>query len=190
MRLVCQPGHCLHTSRTLFAQVIRFLPGYELPNCVTRYNGDRSVRSFTCWYQLLRPLFAQLTCRESLCDIVACWRAVDGRLYLVGSAELCRAEGWPMRTSCAIGASMPTSPKCSFASPSSRVPRGVRPRRGEHRLCVRLDNHRSLHVAVSVGPLQVEAARDEAAQPAGPPGQYNHASAHFAGAPPRCQRAR
>jgi transposase len=74
----------MHTGRTVFAQVIKFLPRYEFQKCVTRYDGDRRVRSFTCWDQLLCLIFAQLTCRESLRDIVACLRAVDGRLYHMG----------------------------------------------------------------------------------------------------------
>ena len=74
----------MHMGRTLFAQVIQFLPRYEFQKCVTRYGGDHRVRSFTCWDQLLCLIFAQLTCRESLRDIVACLRAVDGRLYHMG----------------------------------------------------------------------------------------------------------
>ena len=74
----------MHTGRTLFAQVVKFLPRYEFQKCVTRYDGDRRVRSFTCWDHLLCLIFAQLTCRESLRDIVACLRAVDGRLYHMG----------------------------------------------------------------------------------------------------------
>ena len=84
MQLAVERGHCMHTGRTLFAQVIKFLPRYAFQKCVTRYNGDRRVRSFTCWDQLLCLIFAQLTCRESLRDIVACLRAVDGRLYHMG----------------------------------------------------------------------------------------------------------
>ena len=74
----------MHTGWTLFALVIKLLPRYEFQKCVTRYDGDRRVRSFTCWDQLLCLILAQLTCRESLRDIVACLRAVDGRLYHMG----------------------------------------------------------------------------------------------------------
>ena len=74
----------MNTGRTLFAQVIELLPRYEFQKCVTRYDGDRRVRSFSCWDHVLCLIFAQLTCRESLRDIVACLRAVDGRLYHMG----------------------------------------------------------------------------------------------------------
>jgi hypothetical protein len=74
----------MHTGRTLFTQVTTYLPRYEFQKCVARYRGDHRVRSFTCWDQLLCLIFAQLTSRESLRDIVACLRAVDGRLYHMG----------------------------------------------------------------------------------------------------------
>jgi len=68
----------------LFAQVIEYAPRYEFQKCVARYQGNHRVRSFTCWDQLLCLIFAQLTYRESLRDIVACLRSVDGRLYHMG----------------------------------------------------------------------------------------------------------
>ena len=74
----------MHTGRMLFAQVIEYVPRYEFQKCVARYHGNHRVRSFTCWDQLLCLIFAQLTYRESLRDIVACLRAVDGRLYHMG----------------------------------------------------------------------------------------------------------
>ena len=74
----------MHTGRMLFAQVIEYVPRYEFQKCVARYRGNHRVRSFTCWDQLLCLIFAQLTYRESLRDIVACLRAVDGRLYHMG----------------------------------------------------------------------------------------------------------
>ncbi len=74
----------MHTGRTLFAQLVQHLPRYEFQKCVARYRGDHRLRSFSCLDQLLCLVFAQLTCRESLRDIVACLRAVDGRLYHMG----------------------------------------------------------------------------------------------------------
>jgi hypothetical protein len=74
----------MHTGRTLFAQLVSHLPRYEFHKCVARYRGDHRVRSFSCWDHLLCLIFAQLTSRESLRDIVTCLRAVDGRLYHMG----------------------------------------------------------------------------------------------------------
>ena len=74
----------MNTGRSIFAQLIDHLPIRDFRKCVERYDGNRRIRSFSCWDQLLCLVFAQLTYRESLRDIVACLRAVDGRLYHMG----------------------------------------------------------------------------------------------------------
>ena len=58
----------MHTGRTIFAQVMEFLPLPEFRTCVARYQGAYKVRSFSCLDQLLCLAFAQLTYRESLRD--------------------------------------------------------------------------------------------------------------------------
>jgi transposase len=74
----------LNQGRTVFAQLISFLSYHEFERCVARYDGNKSVRSFSCWDQLLTMLFAQLTYRESLRDIEVCLRAHRGKLYHSG----------------------------------------------------------------------------------------------------------
>ena len=51
---------------------------------MTRYAGERKVKSFSCLDQFLSMAFAQLTFRESLRDIEACLRAQRTRLYHLG----------------------------------------------------------------------------------------------------------
>ena len=55
----------MNLGRTVFAQLISFLPDREFRRCVSRYDGDRRWRSFSCWDQFLSMAFAQLTYRES-----------------------------------------------------------------------------------------------------------------------------
>jgi hypothetical protein len=74
----------MNSGQTLFAQLIDFLPSHEFRKCVRRYSGDWRVRTFSCWDQFLCMVFAQLTFRESLRDIVACLRSSDRRLYHIG----------------------------------------------------------------------------------------------------------
>jgi hypothetical protein len=76
----------LNQGRTVFAQLISFLSHNEFNRCVARYDGNKSVRSFSCWDQLLTMAFAQLTYRESLRDIEVCLRAQRGKLYHSGLA--------------------------------------------------------------------------------------------------------
>ena len=75
----------MNQGRTVFAQLISFLSHNEFNRCVARYNGNKSVRSFSCWDQLLTMAFAQLTYRESLRDIEVCLRA-QRKLYHSGLA--------------------------------------------------------------------------------------------------------
>jgi hypothetical protein len=74
----------MNAGRTVFAQLIEYLPGKEFQKCVARYGGDSRFRGFSCWDQLLAMSFAQLTYRESLRDIEACLRSMSGKLYHMG----------------------------------------------------------------------------------------------------------
>jgi hypothetical protein len=74
----------MNVGRTVFAQVMDHVPVYEFNKCVRRYGGDSRPRGFSCWDQFLCLSFAQLTYRESLRDIQACLRSVQGKLYHMG----------------------------------------------------------------------------------------------------------
>ena len=74
----------METGRTVFAQLIDFLPRYDFQQCVQRYKGNYKVKSFSCWDQFLCMAFAQLTYRESLRDIEACLRSTQHKLYHMG----------------------------------------------------------------------------------------------------------
>lgn len=74
----------MNQGRTVFAQLISYFSHNEFNRCVARYHGNKSVRSFSCWDQLLTMSFAQLTYRESLRDIEVCLRAQRGKLYHSG----------------------------------------------------------------------------------------------------------
>src|SRR6266853_1463274 len=74
----------MNQGRTVFSQLISFLPDREFRRCVERYQGDVRLRGFSCWDQYLAMAFAQLTYRESLRDIEACLRSLQGKLYHLG----------------------------------------------------------------------------------------------------------
>lgn len=74
----------MNSGKTIFAQIIDFLPQKKFRQCVERYNGNNRVRSFSCYDQLLCMAFAQLTYRESLRDIECCLRSVHDKLYHMG----------------------------------------------------------------------------------------------------------
>jgi hypothetical protein len=74
----------MNLGRTVFAQLLDFVPKYPFQICVDRYQGNRYVKEFSCWDQFLCLAFAQLTYRESLRDIEACLRTQQPKLYHMG----------------------------------------------------------------------------------------------------------
>jgi len=74
----------MNTGRTLFAQIMEFVPWTSFARIVVRYGGDSRVRSLSCPEQFRAMAFAQLTYRESLRDIETCLLANQTRLYSMG----------------------------------------------------------------------------------------------------------
>jgi hypothetical protein len=74
----------MNTGKTLFAQVMDFLPWKTFHRIVARHGGDKGVRALTCAEQFRAMAFAQLTYRESLRDIEACLLAQAAKLYHMG----------------------------------------------------------------------------------------------------------
>jgi len=74
----------MYTGRTIFSQLMDFLPRDVFNHCVRRYGGNHNIQTFSCLDQYLAMAFAQLTGRESLRDIEACLRTFGPKLYHAG----------------------------------------------------------------------------------------------------------
>jgi len=74
----------MNQGRTIFSQLMEYLPHKEFSRCVDRYGGERYVNRFSCMDQFLCMVFAQITYRESLRDIECCLRAHQAKLYHMG----------------------------------------------------------------------------------------------------------
>jgi len=74
----------MNIGRTVFSQIMDFIPSFQFRQCVDRYNGNYKVIAFTCLDHFLCMAFAQLTYRESLRDIEACLRVAKPKLYHMG----------------------------------------------------------------------------------------------------------
>ena len=74
----------MNTGKTVFAQVMDFLPLKQFRKCVQRYRGNYKLKSFSCLDQFFCMAFAQLTYRESLRDIETCLRSMKNKLYHMG----------------------------------------------------------------------------------------------------------
>ena len=74
----------MNVGKTLFAQIMEFVPWTSFARIVHRYGGNAGVRSLSCAEQLRAMAFAQLTWRESLRDIEASLAANATKLYAMG----------------------------------------------------------------------------------------------------------
>ena len=74
----------MNLGKTLFAQLMDFLPWKTFHRIVARHGGDKGVRTLSCAEQYRAMAFAQLTYRESLRDIEVCLQAQAEKLYHMG----------------------------------------------------------------------------------------------------------
>ncbi len=74
----------MNKDKYVFAQLIEFLDNNKFRHLVDKYNGNRYVKNFTCWNQLMAMMFGQLTNRESLRDVVVALEAHSSKCYHLG----------------------------------------------------------------------------------------------------------
>ena len=74
----------MNIGKTLFSQLMDFLPWSTFTRIVERHGGDHYIKSLTCADQFRVMAFAQLTYRESLRDIEVCLSAQAAKLYHMG----------------------------------------------------------------------------------------------------------
>ena len=74
----------MNQGKYVFAQLAEFLPQRVFDGIVKKYDGDKYVRHFSCWNQLLCMLFGQLTNRDSLRDLIITLEAHRKKSYHLG----------------------------------------------------------------------------------------------------------
>jgi len=74
----------MNVGKTMFAQIMDFVPWTSFERIVQHYGGNAGVRRLTCAEQFRAMAFAQMTWRESLRDIEASLSANESKLYAMG----------------------------------------------------------------------------------------------------------
>lgn len=74
----------MNQGKYVFTQITEFLPKRVFDCIVVRYSGDKHVRFFSCWNQLLCMIFGQLTNRDSLRDLIVAIEAHRRKTYHLG----------------------------------------------------------------------------------------------------------
>jgi hypothetical protein len=74
----------MNQGKYIFAQLTDFLPRRVFDRIVDKYEGNKHVRSFTCWNQMLCMVFGQLTARDSMRDLMLSLEAHQPKYYHLG----------------------------------------------------------------------------------------------------------
>ena len=74
----------MHVGKTLFAQIMEYVPWKTFGRIIDRHGGDSGVRTLSCADLFRVMAFAQLTWRESLRDIEVCLTANQTKLFHMG----------------------------------------------------------------------------------------------------------
>ena len=74
----------MNPSKYVFAQLTDFLPKRIFDTIARKYQGDKYVKHFSCWNQMLCMIFGQLTGRDSLRDLMVTIEAHRGKSYHLG----------------------------------------------------------------------------------------------------------
>ncbi|VBB43452.1 transposase [uncultured Paludibacter sp.] len=74
----------MNIGKYVYAQIVEVLPQRFFDNLVMKYNGNKYVKHFTCWNQLLVMIFGQLTNRDSLRDLIVAIDAHSKKSYHLG----------------------------------------------------------------------------------------------------------
>ena len=74
----------MNVGKTLFAQVMEYVPWKSFGRIIKRHGGDAGVRTLDCADLFRVMAFSQLTWRESLRDIEVCLAANQAKLFHMG----------------------------------------------------------------------------------------------------------
>ena len=77
----------MQKSPFVFTQLTKFISRSYFNDLVRKYNGDRYVKTFTCWNQLLTLMFGQLSNRQSMRDLIAALEAHQSKCYHLGVSK-------------------------------------------------------------------------------------------------------
>lgn len=77
----------MNQGKYIFAQLTDFLPRRVFDRIVNNHQGNKYVRSFTCWNQMLCMVFGQLTARDSMRDLMLSLEAHQSKYYHLGFGQ-------------------------------------------------------------------------------------------------------
>jgi hypothetical protein len=81
----CSPKQIsMNQGKYVFAQLTEFLPQRVFDRIVQNHEGNKYIRTFSCWNQMLCMVFGQLTARDSMRDLMLSIEAHQPKYYHLG----------------------------------------------------------------------------------------------------------
>ena len=77
----------MNKDKYVFSQLVEFLDCFKFRRIVAKYQGNRYIKSFSCWNQLLLMMFGQLSNHEGLRDLIVALEAHWRKLYHLGMGK-------------------------------------------------------------------------------------------------------
>ncbi len=77
----------MNQGKYVFSQLIEFLSHNDFIRCVSKFDGNYKIKTFTCWHQMLYMIFGQLSHRESLSDLIICLQSQQNKSYHLGMGK-------------------------------------------------------------------------------------------------------
>lgn len=74
----------MNQGKYVFSQIAEFIPARIFDRCVAKYEGNKWVKHFSCWNQMLCMIFGQLSYRDSLRDLIIAIEAHSQKSYHLG----------------------------------------------------------------------------------------------------------
>ena len=88
----------MNQGKYIFAQLTDFLPRRVFDRLVEKYSGNKKIRTFTCWNQMLCMIFGQLTARDSMRELMLSLEAHKSKYYHLGSVQQLAVPIWGKQT--------------------------------------------------------------------------------------------
>lgn len=74
----------MNSGKYVFSQLVEFMPKRTFDGIVKKYQGDRYVKTFTCWNQFLVMMYGQLSGCDSLREVICIIDAIKSKSYHLG----------------------------------------------------------------------------------------------------------
>ena len=109
----------MNKGKYVFSQLLSFLDPFVFLRISKKYDGDKYVKSFSCWNQLAVMMFGQLSNRESLRDLALATQAHAGKAFHLGFGKTATRSTCRKRTITGTAESSRISPIALWQTPGS-----------------------------------------------------------------------